>query len=225
MKRCLFFHLTIIDLPLIFVNLCMFLLVEGAMPVYSLDAVQSSLKSSNELFITAGFMYYLEDSFLSLKLWANGYKCIVLPIIVGSHYRMGTSTKAAKKSELFYYLLRNRIALLYATNSRGKLGFITQNIRKLVVSNRTAAERKAILVALIDGLRLGKKLRRKYGCIDFYAAPFSKGFSEGTSLQMDTLTHLCGGGCCLLAQFLQIRQRRIRQMQLFLQNHFGTYNP
>ena len=149
-------------------------IVEGAMPVYNLDAIRNSLKNKTELFITAGFMYYLEDSYVSLKLWANGYKCLVIPIITGSHYRMGTSKKNSQKGELFYYLLRNRIALLFMTNSNGKMGFITQNIRKLIISNRTTAERKAILLALLDGLRLGRQLRRKYGCIDFYSAPFTR---------------------------------------------------
>ena len=150
-------------------------IVEGTMPVYNLDAVKNTLGNNKELFVTAGFMYYLEDAFVSLRLWANGYKCMVLPIIVGSHYRMGTSNKAAKKQELFYYLLRNRIALLYMTNSASKLGFTTQNMRKLIVSNRTVAERKAILVALVDGIRLGLRLKRKYGLIDLYSAPLIRG--------------------------------------------------
>jgi GT2 family glycosyltransferase len=157
------------------VNICkpMYVsIVEGTMPVYNLDAVKNALKSSTDLFITAGFMYYLEDSFLSLELWANGFKCVLLPIIVGSHFRMGTSKKTAKKRELFYYLLRNRIALLTMTNSAGKLGFIMQNLRKLVISNRSSTERQAILVSLIDGVRLGRGLRKKYGLINFYSAPF-----------------------------------------------------
>lgn len=144
--------------------------VEGTMPVYNLSAVKSASGGNNELFVTAGFMYYLEDVFVSLKLWGCGFKCIVLPVIVGSHYRMGTS-KVAKKQDLFHYLLRNRIALLYMTNSASKLGFITQNIRKLIVSNRTATERKAILVSLLDGIRLGRQLKRKYGTINLYSAP------------------------------------------------------
>jgi hypothetical protein len=96
---------------------------------------------------------------------------VVLPIVMGAHYRMGTSKTAAKQQDLFYYLLRNRIALLMMTNSASKLGFITQNIRKLIISNRTSAERKAILIALIAGIRLGRKLKRKYGSIDLYSAP------------------------------------------------------
>jgi hypothetical protein len=87
---------------------------------------------------------------------------------------MGSSNKTAKTGILFYYLLRNRIALLYMTNSAGKFGFITQNLRKLVVSNRTLAQRKAILIALIHGIELGMQLKRKYGKINFYAAPFTR---------------------------------------------------
>jgi GT2 family glycosyltransferase len=146
-------------------------MVEGTMPVYNLNAMKSTLGDGKELFVTAGFMYYLEDAFTSLRLWAHGYKCVVLPFVTGAHYRMGTSKKAAKKQDLFYYLLRNRIALLYMTNSAGKLGFITQNLRKLVISNRTPAERKAIFISLIDGIRLGRQLKRQYGSINVYAAP------------------------------------------------------
>jgi GT2 family glycosyltransferase len=157
-------------------------MVEGTMPVYNLEAVKNALSTDKELYVTAGFMYYLEDAFISLKLWASGYKCVVLPIAMGAHYRMGTSKKAGKK-ELFHYLLRNRIALLTMTNSASKLGFITQNIRKLIISNRTPAERKAILIALIDGVQLGRQLKRKYGPIDLYAAPLIRAKMKTRLLQ------------------------------------------
>jgi len=149
-------------------------MVEGTVPVYKLEAITETLGNDRELYITAGYMYYLEDAYVSLRLWANGYKCAVIPDVAASHHRMGTTTKTVTSGNRFYYLLRNRIALLYMTNSRGKLGFITQNMRKLVVSNRTQAERRAILVATVDGIRLGFRLRRKYGCINFYAAPFAR---------------------------------------------------
>jgi GT2 family glycosyltransferase len=144
--------------------------IEGSIPVFNLNAIKSTF-GNNELYVTAGFMYYLEDAFVSLKLWANGFKCLVLPVIVGSHYRMGTSKKVAKKQDLFHYFLRNRIALLFMTNSASKLGFITQNIRKLIVSKRTVAQRKDILISLLEGIRLGRQLREKYGPIDLYSAP------------------------------------------------------
>jgi GT2 family glycosyltransferase len=148
--------------------------VEGTMPVYKLDAITETLGNDRELYIAAGYMYYLEDAYVSLRLWANGYKCAVIPDVAASHHRMGTTAKTVTSGNRFYYLLRNRIALLCMTNSRGKLGFITKNMRKLVVSNRTQAERRAILVATLDGVRLGFQLRRKYGCINFYAAPFAR---------------------------------------------------
>jgi GT2 family glycosyltransferase len=149
-------------------------MVEGTMPVYNLTAVNKTLGNNRELYITAGYMYYLEDAYVSLKLWANDYKCAVIPEVVASHHRMGTTAKTVTSGNRFYYLLRNRIALLYMTNSRGKLGFTTQNLRKLVVSNRTQTERRAILAATMDGIRLGFRLRRKYGCVNFYAAPFTR---------------------------------------------------
>jgi GT2 family glycosyltransferase len=144
--------------------------VEGTMPMYNLEALKQVSKSKQELFVTEGFMYYLEDVFLSLRLWSSGFKCMVLPLTVGSHYRMGSSKKANKK-RLFHYLFRNRVALLYITNSEGKLWFFTQTIRKLIVSNRTVAERKAIMLSLIEGIKLGRKLRRKYGYVNLYSAP------------------------------------------------------
>jgi GT2 family glycosyltransferase len=144
--------------------------VEGTMPVYNLDALKKTPGGNNELFVTAGFMYYLEDVLLSLRLWAAGYKCLVIPQIVGSHYRMGTSNKA-KKQDLFHYLLRNRVALIYITNSASKVSFIAQNLRKLILSNRTLSERKAILVALVEGFQLGRQLKKKYGALDLYCAP------------------------------------------------------
>ena len=144
--------------------------VEGSIPVYNLSAIKSSF-GNNDLYVTAGFMYYLEDAFVSLKLWANGFKCMVLPVIVGAHYRMGTSNKVAKKQDLFHYFLRNHVALIYMSNSASKLGFITQNIRKLVFSKRTATQRKAVLIALLEGIRLGRQLKKKYGSLDLYCAP------------------------------------------------------
>ncbi|HSV50236.1 MAG TPA: glycosyltransferase [Candidatus Acidoferrales bacterium] len=143
--------------------------VEGTMPVYSLAALKTFNRGS-ELFVTAGFMYYLEDVFLSLKYWSNGFKCIAIPTVTGAHYRMGSSNKTSK-GNLFHYLLRNRFALLYITNSASKLGFYIQNIRKLIVSNRTVSERKAILFALFEGFKLGRQLKRQYGRIDLYRAP------------------------------------------------------
>lgn len=147
-------------------------MVEGTLPFYNLENVKKALHKTDAIYVSEGFMYYLEDAFISLKLWTTGSACVVLPMVIGTHYRMGTSSKAAQKSDLFYYLLRNRTALLYMTNSIGIVGFTTQNLRKLLVSNRTSEERKAILVAFMHGVTLGLRLRGRFGAVDFYKAPF-----------------------------------------------------
>jgi GT2 family glycosyltransferase len=148
--------------------------VEGTMPVYNLADFEEASGGNKELFVTSGFMYYLEDVFLSLRLWNRGFKCIALPVVVGSHYRMGTSKKANKR-KLFHYLLRNHIALIYITNSASKVAFIVQNVRKLVISNRSFSERKAIFLSLFEGIRLGRQLKSKYGRLNLYSAPLLRG--------------------------------------------------
>ncbi len=147
-------------------------MVEGTLPFYNLENVKKALPGTDAIYVSDGFMYYLEDAFVSLKLWTTGSACVVLPMVLGTHYRMGTSSKAAQKKDLFYYLLRNRTALLYMTNSSGIVAFTTQNLRKLIVSNRTSEERKAILVAFMHGITLGLRLRWRFGGVDFYKAPF-----------------------------------------------------
>jgi hypothetical protein len=57
------------------------------------------------------------------------------------------------------------------TNSKSKTAFFLKNIRKLVVSGRNMAQRKMILESLINGVKLGRKLKKKYGKIDVYSAP------------------------------------------------------
>jgi GT2 family glycosyltransferase len=145
--------------------------VEAAMPIYRVEAVKHTLNDDHLFFIPEGFMYYLEDVFVSFKLWENGYKCIVLPFIAGSHYRMGVIQKSLKPSVSFYYLLRNRIAMLVMTNSGSTFRVLTQQIRKLTISNRSIEERKLIFQALRNGLSLGKKIRKKYGAIDLSLVP------------------------------------------------------
>lgn len=61
--------------------------IEVTMPLYRIEAIRYSLTNNNSMYITAGFAYYLKDIFLSLMLWNHSYECVVLPIIVGEHYR------------------------------------------------------------------------------------------------------------------------------------------
>jgi GT2 family glycosyltransferase len=146
--------------------------VEGTMPVYNVEAVKRSLDDDKNMYITSGFMYYLEDVFLSLMLWNHAYKCVVLPQVAGEHYRMATTTKFSRTIRLSHYFLRNRIALLYMTNSRFRKFIILRDLRILVILRRGGlAERKSNLKTLIEGIKLGKELKRKHGMIDLNKVP------------------------------------------------------
>ena len=148
--------------------------VEGTMPVYRIDAIKHALKDNDNMYVTEGFVYFLEDIFLSLMLWNQGYQCMVLPIISGRHYRMATIKKFYKLINLPYYSLRNRMALLYMTNSRYKKGAILKYLNRLIITKGGFARRETILKALISGIKFGKILKEKYGVIDLYKAPLIK---------------------------------------------------
>ena len=148
--------------------------VEGTMPVYKVDAIKHVLKDDNIMYITEGFTYYLEDVFLSLMLWSHGYKCMALPIITGEHYRMATVQKFHQSVNVFYYGSRNRVALLYMTNSRYKKGIVLKYLSGVATSKGNLTKRRIILRALIDGIKLGKELKERYGVIDLYKAPLMK---------------------------------------------------
>jgi GT2 family glycosyltransferase len=148
--------------------------VEGAMPVYRVDALKQALGDDKTLFITSGFIYYLEDIFVSLMLWQKNFQSIVLPIVAGEHNRKTSSGRVFVSLRLAYFNLRNQFALLYMTNSQSKIAFFLKNIRKLVLSSRSLAQRKLILESLINGVRLGRQLKKKYGTLNLYAAPLLK---------------------------------------------------
>lgn len=145
--------------------------VEGTMPLYRVDAIVHSLKSDNIMYITAGFLYFLEDAFLSLMMWNHGYECVVLPLITGEHYRKATLKKFAEQVGLQYYSLRNRIALLEMTNSRKKQLVFLNVLRRLFISRASYHVRKNMLRALVDGIYLGKILREKYGVLNLGKVP------------------------------------------------------
>jgi len=149
--------------------------VEGTMPVYRIDAVKKALKGNeNDLYVSSAFAYYLEDIFISLMLWNTGYKCIFLPIVVGKHNRGSTIDRYRKIIGIRYYSIRNVIALLYMTNSLEKRKVILRFLRRAVISKRGLAFQRIFIDCLIDGLRLGKFLLRKYGMIDIYKAPLMR---------------------------------------------------
>lgn len=163
--------------------------VEGTMPVYSADAIKHVLKEDNIMYITEGFTYYLEDVFLSLMLWNHGFKCVVLPIITGEHYRMATVKSFYQPLNIFYYGARNRVALLYMTNSKYKKAVFLKYLSGVAIS-KDLAKRRIILRALMDGIKLGKELRKRYGVIDLYKVPLMKiSFKEPLLRFLQSLAH------------------------------------
>jgi GT2 family glycosyltransferase len=153
--------------------------VEGAMPVYRIEALTKALKNSNNLFVEGAFMYYLEDVFVSLALWNAGYKSLILPVNSGLHQRMAVSRQHVESTQLYHYRLRNQIALLYMTNSADKLRVILQNLRRGILSRGSWAFRQMMLRSVIEGVEMGQSLRRQYGKIDLYKTPMKKTSVKG----------------------------------------------
>ncbi|MGO8807701.1 MAG: glycosyltransferase [Candidatus Bathyarchaeia archaeon] len=148
--------------------------VEGTIPLYRVEAVTQALKNETDLFVSGAYMYYLEDVFVSLALWSRGYKCILLPTVTGEHQRTATNKQHEKSLDISYYFLRNQIALLCMTNSADKLRFILQNLRRIAVSKGSFAFRQMMLRSLIEGIRNGRQLQKRYGKIDLYKTPMRK---------------------------------------------------
>ena len=145
--------------------------VEGTMPVYNENLLRRFSHSDHALFVSGAFMHYLlEDMFVSLSLWSHGYKCVSLPVIVASHYRLAAIGKVSSQ-ELYYISMRNKTALLYLTNSAEKLSFIIKNIRRTIIGRGAHPSRKIMIRSIIDGLKLGRQLKKKYGLINIYNGP------------------------------------------------------
>jgi GT2 family glycosyltransferase len=161
--------------------------VEGTMPIYRVEAVEKAMDGKG-LFISEAFVYWLEDCLLGLRLWNHSYKSVTLPKIVGFHYRRGTIKKYGHSINVSYFSLRNWFALWILTNSRFKavlpLVMFTIQIKKILkkeegflpgvlasgVSNSIGSIRW-LIKAVIDGLRLGMRLRKDLGFTDIYKAP------------------------------------------------------
>ena len=139
--------------------------VEGAMPVYNVEAIRQTTQNNGDLFVSGAFMYYLEDVLVSVLLWSHGYKSILLPIVTGEHQRMAVSGEHVKSLDLYHYRLRNHIALLCMTNSAEKLRVILQNFRRAALSRSSFAFRQMMLRSLIEGIRSGRQLRKRYGSL------------------------------------------------------------
>ncbi|MGC9014774.1 MAG: glycosyltransferase, partial [Thermoproteota archaeon] len=141
--------------------------VEGTFPLYRIDAIRIILRDF--LFPPEGFVYFLEDVFVGIKLWSIGYKSLCVPVDVGKHFR-GKTTKNVDSKFLLYHEIRNRVALLVASNSRLKI-FGLSSILKMTSQEISSKQKKVILNAMLQGMNLGYEIYKKYGLLDIYSAP------------------------------------------------------
>ncbi len=148
--------------------------VEATMAVYSVEAIENTIKADMNLFVPGAFMNYLEDVLMSVLFWSRGYKSVVLPLISGEHLRMATTGKHVSTINQYHIRLRNQVALLCITNSADKLRFILQVLRRAVLSKASFTFRQMMLRSVIEGVQMARQLRKLYGVIDLYKTPMMK---------------------------------------------------
>jgi len=142
---------------------------DGCCSLYKVNAI---LKCVGEKLFIDEFFAYGDDNVLGLMLWNCGFSSISIPEAVAYHARGSTF----KKQAVFptYLNVRNRVALSVITNIRYKylvLLHVLKSISALIARTRSKNFAKAMIRALIDGLRLGETLKRKRVMIDIYKAP------------------------------------------------------
>jgi GT2 family glycosyltransferase len=126
----------------------------------ALHRVECVLKClGNKLFIDEFFGHY-DDIVLGLMLWNCGFKSIAIPEIVAEHLRGSTFSKRSPLSE--YLLYRNRIVMAQITNTKFKDFVIFHSLESSI--RHSMYEIKLSKVrdkAIIDGLKLGRKIKSK----------------------------------------------------------------
>jgi len=69
-----------------------------------------------------------------------------------------------------YHGVKNRVALLVASNSRLKI-FGLGSILKTTLEEVGFERKKTVLNAVLQGINLGYKIYKRYGLLDIYSAP------------------------------------------------------
>jgi len=144
----------------------------------SLYRVESLLKCTGDKLFINEFFGYGDDNVLGLMLWSCGCKLIAIPEIIASHAR-GLTFGRGKRSNISIYLSeRNRVALTQITNTRYKHIVLLHALRNLITSTlpRTGFSDLAKTRArvIIDGVRLGRRLKNQGVFLDIYKAPLVK---------------------------------------------------
>jgi len=160
------------EYPCIFTNPIYVTYVSGACALYRVESVIRCL--GNKLFIDE-FFGYGDDHVLGLIMWSYGYKSVAIPEIIASH--VGSLTFGRKSSFQTYLLERNRIALLLITNTRYKYIAFLHKVRSFMtfaLKTPTKNLKPIEVRALVNGLKLGRKLRERGIFINIYKAPLIK---------------------------------------------------
>ncbi|HPC28545.1 MAG TPA: hypothetical protein P5290_00120 [Candidatus Methanomethylicus sp.] len=93
--------------------------------------------------------------------------------MVAHHSRAAVTSRYIVSVKPSYYFHRNRIAILYLSNSKYK--WITELFFEFRLILRSLSAAKGMLHAVVDGFALGMYLRNKYGYVlDIYRAPLHK---------------------------------------------------
>jgi GT2 family glycosyltransferase len=144
----------------------------------SLYRVESLLKCTGGKLFIDEFFGYGDDNVLGLMLWNCGCKLIAIPEIVASHARRLTFGRGRMSITSTYLSERNRVALTQITNTRYKHVVLPHALRNLTTSTlpRTGFSDLAKTRArvIIDGLRLGRRLKNQGVFLDIYKAPLVK---------------------------------------------------
>jgi len=134
--------------------------------LYRVEAVEKVSPFKNRLYISAGFMYYLEDVLLSILLWMHGYKSVVIPFTAGYHLRNAIIRKHVGR-KASYYAERNKLALATTIDPPIHYLILVKYLGGIIYSPHGRINPRIV----IDGLRLGRQLKTKLGSIDIENTP------------------------------------------------------
>jgi len=150
--------------------------VSGSCALYRVESVVRCL--GNKLFIDE-FFGYGDDNVLGLMMWNHGYKSIAIPEAVASH--AGSLTFGRGSTFSLYLNERSRIALTQITNTRYRnvvllhtMNYMLRSLAAYALKGlkiRPGSYIRARVKAMIDGIKLARKLRSKGVFIDIYKAP------------------------------------------------------
>jgi len=150
--------------------------VSGSCALYRVESVVRYL--GNKLFINE-FFGYGDDNVFGLIMWNHGCKSVAIPEAVASH--AGSLTFGKKNAFSTYLVDRNRIALTLITNTRYKnimpfymLNCTLRDFAGSILRMRYEDYTQTRIKAMIDGIKLAKKLRSRGILIDIYKAPIIK---------------------------------------------------